>query len=138
MYFEEIVSIDIKTLLIAEQKIYAHRKEHNSYELLEDHAALCLKYFHLLVKEKNLENIFIKFEQMFFPSCASDLRYLFRKMLLNLFPLHDLGKVAVAFQKIKMENDLGISLGGNNDTNHSMLGSYLYLDLFLDQVEALQ
>ena len=69
MYFNNIDIFKIEDNVDNLHNIYAHMNSENPYaekEKLTEHMSLTLDYFIFIVKQKNLENIFINLEKVFF------------------------------------------------------------------------
>ncbi|MFR1378952.1 MAG: hypothetical protein ACLSTJ_08370 [Clostridium neonatale] len=74
MYFEKNICINVNEIISDKHKFYAHLKEDSNFneiirkETLKEHTDLCVKYFYKVFNNKNLENIFLNFENNFFDS----------------------------------------------------------------------
>ena len=137
MYIDIIKETSLKDYITNEFKIYAH-KNNDKYETLEEHINLCEKYFINIVKDKNIEPIFLNFERMFLEGKPEEVKSLFRRMLVGVIKFHDIGKINPLFQKRKMDNDLRIvGIEQKNDTKHSIISAIIYIDIFLKEILAL-
>lgn len=125
MNLDEVVNLN--------KKIYAHRSDlGKEKELLENHAALCGKYFQTMIEEKGLKDVFHRFLRCYIGELSNELEAIFYQLLYSIPTLHDAGKINPLFQKEKMNHtELGIKefrcLSG---TRHSMLSSMIYIDYF--------
>lgn len=131
---EDLENSNINQFLNKDYKIYAHKKE-NIKELLEEHVELCKKYFKLIMKKKKFYEILSNLKKNILKECSEEANNLFIEMFLNVIVLHDIGKINVAFQKVKMDNDLKIKGTERcRDSKHSIYSSLLYIDIFLEKV----
>ncbi|MCX0404929.1 CRISPR-associated helicase/endonuclease Cas3, partial [Clostridium perfringens] len=135
MYFEALNSLNIDDLIKEEYTVLAHIEGKNSEkETLKMHIDLCKEYFKKIYREKNLEKVFLNFENIFLNKPSHDEEFLFREMLVGIITMHDMGKINPNFQEIKMKNKLDINMGLNIDTNHSIYSSIIYIDYFLGKL----
>lgn len=123
----------IENYLNNNYKFYAH-KDGERKEFLNEHIELCKKYFKLIVKEKNLNIVFLKFEEYFFENSSLEVKELFQEILVNTIVFHDIGKINIAFQSYKMDNKNLKGLERCRDTDHSIYSSILYIDCFLEKI----
>ncbi len=139
MYLDSnIQMMNIGKLINSEYQIYAHRKEEKS-EKLEEHIDLCIKYFLKILDDKKMKDIFKRIESEFLEGFSSRAVELFREMVVDTVVLHDIGKVNPSFQKSKMENNLGIKECEKfKNSNHSMLSSIIYMDIYFEKVKDLE
>ena len=142
MYFEKNICINVNEIISDKHKFYAHLKEDSNFneiirkETLKEHTDLCVKYFYKVFNNKNLENIFLNFENNFFDSMSNNGKKVFRKLLINTIAFHDIGKINPRFQNIKMKNPLGENIKAFSciDSEHSILSAVLYIDYFIDDI----
>ena len=137
MYFDKAICVNINELLSTKHKFYAHLKNDKAEkETLEEHTDLCIEYFYKIVKDKNLEKIFLNFEESFFENISDEGKELFRQLLINIISFHDVGKINPIFQKDKMNNLLGENIESFSciKSEHSILSAIIYLDCFVDKV----
>lgn len=142
-YFENIKYEDFFKYLNEEYTYYAHRKIENSQEIKElliEHIDLSDKYFLGILGAKNLESIFINIENECLNGFSIEAVELFRKALLNTVHFHDLGKILVKFQKLKMENENIQDIQEIKDlgSNHSIVSAILYLDNFIEALKQIE
>ena len=122
MYFEALNSLNIDDLIKEEYTVLAHIEgTNNEKETLKMHIDLCKEYFKKIYREKNLEKVFLNFENIFLNKPSHDEEVLFRDMLVGIINMHDMGKINPNFQEIKMKNKLDINMELNIDTNHFTL-----------------
>lgn len=139
MYLEEVELIGIDKLVEDHNRFYAHIGENDKKETLQEHSDLVVDYFKKIFNAKHLEQIFINFEEVYLYNISTDGKSLFRKMLLNVFSFHDLGKINPYFQRNKMKNNLvkenkeyqNVAVG----SKHSIISSVLYLDYFARELD---
>ncbi|HFD0811112.1 TPA: CRISPR-associated helicase Cas3' [Clostridium perfringens] len=135
MYFEALNSLNIDDLIKEEYTVLAHIEgTNNEKETLKMHIDLCKEYFKKIYREKNLEKVFLNFENIFLNKPSHDEEVLFRDMLVGIITMHDMGKINPNFQEIKMKNKLDINMELNIDTNHSIYSSIIYIDYFLGKL----
>lgn len=137
MYFDNVKGLDINKVIKDNVKILAHIKN-DEEESLEEHTNLCKKYFFRIIREKNLENIFLLYENKFLGDSTLEAKELFREMIIDTIIMHDIGKINPKFQSKKMKNKLNIS---NEEllysSNHSLISAILYINYYFEKVKAL-
>lgn len=145
-YFNDIEYKNYFENLNNDYKYYAHRKKYKKNEedeeikeTLFEHITLSDKYFEKILKEKNLEKIFINIENECLNNFTLEAKKYFRNILLNTIHFHDIGKIAVKFQKNKMDNN---EIEDSKDieilgSKHSLLSAILYIDNFIEELEAI-
>ncbi|MGL5870280.1 CRISPR-associated helicase Cas3' [Clostridium chrysemydis] len=136
MYLKFLDSVELNGLIKAGYEIYAHKDSENikEKETLNMHIELCKKYFKRIYEDRELNKIFLNFESVFLNSPTEEENKLFRKMLVGIITLHDIGKINPNFQKKKMDNDLNINMELNVDSNHSIYSAIIYIDYFLNEI----
>ena len=135
MYLNYKNQININELISKDYKIYAHTKEIKN-ETLEEHTNLCMKYFAKIVKEKNLDNTFWKFQIEFLNKYTDEAVQIFKDMIVNTIALHDIGKTNSYFQKNRLKNNLKIKgILNYKNSNHSMLSSLVYIDIYFEKIK---
>lgn len=142
-YFENIDYENFFEYLNKDYTYYAHRKKENSKEIKElliDHINLSDKYFLKILNAKNLENIFINIENECLSNFSKEAVELFRKALLNTVHFHDIGKILVKFQKLKMENENVKDIQEVQDlgSNHSLVSAVLYINNFVESLKEIK
>ncbi len=136
-YFNNSNLIEISSLINEEYIFYAHLKDEKK-ETLKEHTDLVNKYLKKIVNAKNIDKIFENYEE----NCLEDLseagKKVFRKLLINTFNFHDIGKINPNFQLRKMTNDIGnTNMFQDVHSKHSILSVILYIDYFISDVEKL-
>lgn len=139
MYIDLIKNFNVNDLISNDFEILAHIKSNDSSEdeSLNSHIELCKKYFEKIVKDKNLNNIFINFENIFLKDKDESIKLVFRELLVNTIIFHDIGKINPNFQKRKMKNNLNIKdreIERIGTTEHSIYSSIIYIDYCLDKL----
>ena len=112
--------------------MYAHTKD-NEREKLKEHLYKTYNYFLFLVEEKNLD-----YQINFLANkleLSDETKKLYLEIFVNAIFLHDIGKINVNFQNIKMNNNIYLSEIEKNDTNHSLLSSVIYLSIYMEKIE---
>lgn len=138
MYCKENLFINIDDLLSEKYDFYAHVKK-DEKETLREHTELCKKYFIKITDLKEIEKIFLNFEQIYLKNVSEEGKELFRKLLVNTITLHDIGKINPFFQSRKMDNNR-VEHSEEFcviDSKHSIISAVLYLDYFMDRVLSL-
>lgn len=137
MYINILKDFNINKLINENYKIYAHIEGENK-ETLKMHIDLCIKYFEKIIIDKDLESVFLKFEDLFLKDKGKESKNLFREMLISIVTMHDIGKINPMFQKKKMNNNLNIKGNENiDDSKHSIYSSIIYLDYYLEKIMSL-
>lgn len=135
MYFDKINKFDIENLIKNSNRIYAHVLDGRK-EKLREHLDLSLKYLYKIISSKNLDDVFLNFENEFVKDFSNEGKILYKEMLLNTIYMHDLGKINCNFQYLKMNNEYFkdmINLNHNN-SNHSILSSLIYLNHYFPKI----
>ncbi|KEI09637.1 CRISPR-associated protein Cas3 [Clostridium sp. K25] len=139
MYFEKTEKFNISKYIKNSEKIYAHiNNKTREKETLKEHVERSLKYFYKLVYSKNLENIFLKFEEKLCREFSDEEKNLFREMIINTIYMHDLGKININFQRLKMHNKYWENHKEFefNNSNHSCLSSLIYMDYYYKKIKS--
>ncbi|KGN02066.1 CRISPR-associated protein Cas3 [Clostridium novyi A str. 4570] len=139
MYFDKSNKFNIEKYINNSDKIYAHTMDdYKKVETLKEHLERSIKYFYKLVENKNLDNIFLKFETKLCKEFSDKEKSLFREMIVNTIYMHDLGKININFQTIKMKNkyfkdkkDIECS-----NSNHSCLSSLIYMNYYYKKIKS--
>ena len=137
MYINILKNFNINKLINENYKIYAHIEDENK-ETLKMHIDLCINYFEKIIIDRDLESVFLKFENVFLKDSKEESKNLFREMLISIATMHDIGKINPVFQKKKMNNNFNIK--GNerfDDSKHSIYSSIIYLDYYLEKIMSL-
>ncbi|OON99500.1 MAG: hypothetical protein ATN35_12220 [Epulopiscium sp. Nele67-Bin004] len=114
-------------LIKNKEQVYAHTSETKPKETLEQHLDLTMHYFEKIYNEKNLSSIEENFIKLF------NNPLMFKELLRSAIYLHDIGKVNVDFQILKMDNK---QFGKNtmDKGEHSLLSSLIYLDYYYKEI----
>lgn len=133
--------ININEVINTNYDFKAHKKNSDGkiiYESLAEHTALANDYFFKIYKEKELDNIFTKFEEIYLKEVSDEGIKLFRRLLVNIVNFHDFGKINPRFQLDKMDNELiEYESFRTLKSNHSIISSIIYIDYFWNEVEKL-
>ncbi|MGY0373980.1 CRISPR-associated helicase Cas3' [Clostridium sp. JNZ J1-5] len=135
MYFDGVNKFNLEGLIENSNKIYAHIIDEKK-ERLKEHMDLALEYLYKIISSKNLDNVFLNFQNRFIKSFSPEGKLLYKEMLLNTIYMHDLGKINCNFQYLKMNNKEfkdAVNLNFNN-SNHSMLSSLIYLNHYFSKI----
>lgn len=136
-YFNNSNLIEISSLIIDKYTFYAHLKDEKK-ETLKEHTDLVNKYFKKIVNAKNIDKIFKNYEENCLEDLSEEGKKVFRKLLINTFNFHDIGKINPNFQLRKMTNDIGnTNMFQDAHSKHSILSAILYIDYFISDVEKL-
>ncbi|MEG0528804.1 MAG: CRISPR-associated helicase Cas3', partial [Bacilli bacterium] len=137
MYFNKIILFNFRRLIRQDKPFYAHIGESLKPETLEMHLELSLKYFEKIYDEKNLENVFTRFEKSFLGGVSDNALALWKKLILNMIYCHDLGKINPNFQRLKMDN-LQWELTETNNSRHSFFSALIFFSYYFEEVDALE
>lgn len=113
---------------------YAHLSEDKlKKETLKEHTECCQKYWIKIARDKHIETVFLKFEDMYLGDITEEVKYIFELMSVNIVTMHDLGKINPKFQYCKMQNKWNLKYAPVNEigSKHSIISSMFYLDYFL-------
>ncbi len=136
-YFNNSNLIEISSLIIDKYTFYAHLKDEKK-ETLKEHTDLVNKYLKKIVNAKNIDKIFENYEENCLEDLSEEGKKVFRKLLINTFNFHDIGKINPNFQLRKMTNDIGnTNMFQDVHSKHSILSAILYIDYFISDVEKL-
>ncbi|GGL59322.1 CRISPR-associated helicase Cas3' [Sporolactobacillus putidus] len=125
----------IKQYLDTHSTLYAH-SENSRKETLMAHSELVLHYYYKLSGQNHI-NLNCMIDKLTFDEEVLDqddktiLAHAFEEAIY----LHDLGKINSEFQRVKMGQQIPKS--DYNNTNHSLLSSLLYLDIWEDRFKHL-
>ncbi|WP_315115811.1 CRISPR-associated helicase Cas3' [Clostridium intestinale] len=134
MYFDNVDLFKIEESVSNLDKFYAHTRKDGDREKLKEHMDLVYSYFLKVVKVKNLDDVFLNLEQSFFKESESSRVKLWKEMICNAVYLHDLGKININFQRLKMDNKILKISEKTDDYKHSMLSSILYFNHYIREV----
>lgn len=138
MYFNEDDFINLEKVLSEKNEFYAHCKRDSELkETLEEHTERCKKYFIKLIAAKKMDDVFLKFEELYFGVLSEESSRIFRQLLMNTIVLHDIGKINPLFQSKKMKHTIrkDIYEFAGEGSRHSMISSILYIDYFMDKLK---
>ncbi|UDN60433.1 CRISPR-associated helicase Cas3' [Clostridioides sp. ES-W-0016-02] len=134
MYFEKVELFDINSNVNNYQNIYAHINKDKSPETLKEHSDLVYSYFMKLCVKKDLESCLKRIEDKFFKNNSYLSKNFYRELMLNMVYMHDLGKINVSFQSVKMNNKNFKSIS-TRYTKHSFISSILYFDYYFEKLK---
>ncbi|WP_346938637.1 CRISPR-associated helicase Cas3' [uncultured Clostridium sp.] len=136
-YFNNCDLIGISSLINDKYTFYAHLKDEKK-ETLKEHTDLVNKYFKKIVDAKKIDRTFENYEENCLEDLSEEGKKVFRKLLINTFNFHDIGKINPNFQLRKMKNDIGnTNMFQDVHSKHSILSAVLYIDYFISDVEKL-
>ncbi len=139
--------IDLRKVQKEVEFCYAHKMdeetnvEQKQKETLIEHTLLCQKYYEKLKKDKQIQNIFKQFEELYFPDMSQEGICFFEKLRDNVISFHDIGKINPRFQEKNMDNYKlkGKARPDNNvGSKHSILSAVLYLNYFLSEISIIE
>ncbi len=134
-YFNNCDLIEISSLINDKCIFYAHLKDEKK-ETLKEHTDLVNKYLKKIVNAKNIDKIFENYEENCLEDLSEEGKKVFRKLLINTFNFHDIGKINPNFQLRKMINNIGnTDMFQDVHSKHSILSAVLYIDYFIGDVE---
>ena len=137
----EAFLLNIEEIIDNSEKCYAHTAENGKRkETLKEHTEKCQKYWSRIVKKKNLNSIFQKFEIEYLGKLSDEASRLFRLMTANVVTMHDLGKLNPRYQKNKMNHSWNLKFAPDNNigSRHSILSAVFYLDYWIQRIEKLE
>jgi len=141
MKFENNKFVNIDDIINSNYQFYAHRIDETcdgEKETLQDHTALCEKYFQKLNDSKSLEEVFNRITDRWFENCPAEATDIFSRMIQNTITFHDIGKINPLFQNDKMKNLVDMRLNelgtGSISSQHSILSAVIYIDYFQKQI----
>lgn len=134
MYFEKVELFDINSNVNNYQNIYAHINKDKPPETLKEHSDLVYSYFMKLCVKKDLESCLKRIEDKFFKNNSYLSKDFYRELMLNMVYMHDLGKINVSFQSVKMNNKNFKSIS-TRYTKHSSISSILYFDYYFEKLK---
>lgn len=135
----EIKKYPYKDKIKNTEMLYAHIKDNKRSELLEEHMNLCIKYLKDIADDKNLKNVFDKIYNSIFKGLENDKECykIFLELIYNTVYAHDLGKININFQILKMNNSNFKKSENSNKTesNHSMASAIMYLNYYIEYIK---
>lgn len=140
-YLNKEKIIDINKIINLDYNFFAHKKgsiDNIIYESLIEHTDLANKYFFNICNQKNMDEVFKRFEDMYLMEVSEEGKDIFRELLSNIVNFHDIGKINPRFQLDKMDNELfDYDKFKSLDSKHSILSAVIYIDYFWSKVDAL-
>lgn len=135
--------MDLEKVLAFTGPIYAHTSSgeiNREKETLQEHTRRCEKYFERLLEKERMGDAFRTMERTLLGNVPEKYREWFEHALYGVISFHDAGKINPRFQQEKMKNTAfaDVRIPNLNDSNHSMLSAYIYLDYFACQLESIQ
>lgn len=134
----ESLKIEFDLLFKQNYDYFAHNEiGTNRRETLHEHSDLCMKYFLLLIKDKDLLMILERvYDYIFAEKNTDEVKKLFFQMVVNVIYMHDVGKINPFFQKDKMGNILKVKVDGFGSfgSRHSRLSSMCYFTYFAEKI----
>lgn len=135
--------MDLEKVLAFTGPIYAHTSPgeiNREKETLQEHTRRCEKYFERLLEKERMADAFRTMERILLGNVPEKYREWFEHALYGVIGFHDAGKINPRFQQEKMKNTAfaDVRISNLNDSNHSMLSAYIYLDYFACQLESIQ
>lgn len=135
--------MDLEKVLAFTGPIYAHTSSgeiNREKETLQEHTRRCEKYFERLLEKEKMADAFRTMERTLLGNVPGKYREWFEHALYGVIGFHDAGKINPRFQQEKMKNTAfaDVRISNLNDSNHSMLSAYIYLDYFACQLESIQ
>lgn len=132
--------MNLEKVINFRRPIYAHtpsEKMDVEKETLKEHTERCEKYFKMLLEKENMMDAFHVMEPILLGDVPKEYREWFNCALYGVISFHDTGKINPKFQQKKMDNSAfaDIHIHSVNDSNHSLLSAYIYLDYFAYQLE---
>lgn len=138
--FMELNFISLKKILKNPEQYYAHNsnegKNGQSLETLEDHTALCQKYFSRIYEDKGIGESIRRFIDAYMGGVEKEDVELIKEMWCNVVTFHDTGKHNPNFQRNvlgrkEVKKDPAYAPVGNR---HSALSAVLYMDYYFRKI----
>ena len=141
-YLNEKKIIDINKVINLDYSFFAHKKKIENkivYENLIDHIELANKYFFNICNEKNIDEVFKRFEDVYLSEVSKEGKSIFRELLINIVNFHDIGKINPRIQLDKMDNDKLFQYEDFKSvgSKHSIISATIYIDYFWRRIEVL-
>lgn len=140
-YLNKEKIVDINKVINLDYEFFAHKKKIDNkmvYEKLIDHIELANKYFLNICNEKNIGEIFKKFEDIYLEDVSEEAKLIFRELLINIVNFHDVGKINPRFQLDKMDNKLfNYDEFKSVGSKHSIISAVIYIDYFWSRMDSL-
>ena len=134
-------STDLLSLYSKLQLIYFAHLSHDKQqkESLFAHSKLvsdyCIKLIDTNGLEKIIDSLIVRLVKILPIENQEDWGNIFKRAFIGAIVYHDLGKVNPNFQVLKMENVLfGENKSLSIQSNHSLLGAYLYANIFFKEI----
>ena len=106
--------------------LFAHTHEEKTKETLKEHLDKVIEYYKILYKEKHLDIVNQRFQDVLGNSP------LFEELLEGALYLHDIGKINLNFQCAKMESKYFIK-ESREYKDHALLSAYIYIDYYFEK-----
>ncbi len=134
------INMDLEKVLCFTRPIYAHISSseiNKEKETLEEHTGRCEKYFQRLLKKERMSDAFHVMKPILLGDIPKEYKEWFDCILYGTISFHDAGKINPKFQQEKMKNSAftDVYIPNLNDSRHSLLSAYIYLDYFSWQLE---
>lgn len=129
--------VSISDVLNINVNLLAHTNEDRQSETLAEHTSRSNLYFTRLSKDRNLQQVYDNFANIFFKNSSQQAITLFNKMLCNIVVFHDFGKINPAFQSNRVNNPIfsDCTIDCLNGNQHSTLSATIYLDYFMNEID---
>lgn len=131
--FEQSDFIKMDHILKNPELYYAHRDgKKKTWETLEEHTALCQRYFTQIYEHKKIGDQIRLFRKDYLGESHQEAEVLMAEMFCNIVTFHDIGKHNPNFQRNilerkEVEKKPSYRAAGNR---HSILSSVLYMDYY--------
>lgn len=122
----------------------AHKTSSKKDETLREHLDCTIKYFNILNEQKGISEVLQRLlnkirikkgkEYIISDEAKNAVKVLFKQAIYY----HDIGKINPAFQRLKMKNDKFKNVQITDNSNHSLLSSLLYIDMFYDDIKSVK
>lgn len=127
---QQIISERIKLSNIL--PAYKDYLAHSPNEGLFEHTELTSNYLEVIVRVNKLEKVIDNLIRGSIAKGDIDLYNWIKRLFIESIIFHDLGKVNVNYQSVKLKNPLFRKNDDIFSTHHSLLSSYLYLVYYID------
>lgn len=130
--------MSLRNLIKKDVLLLAHRKEGVESETLQEHSDLVYAYYEKMDQVNQIEDkvkkLMSKLFTRYYRVDKNRIDYMM-KMFRDAIYLHDIGKINPAFQRDKMLNDITKEKLDGLTSNHALLSSVMYIDLYDREID---
>ena len=132
-------SPDVETILLHQEKYWAHTHQEKGPELLYQHTKLVSRYSEELVQSHNLDSVIDNLVNTYVDSWEGNIidKDLIKQLFVHSIVFHDFGKVNDNFQRKRMNNKQFNSKNYENlnpSYGHSYLGAFIFICYHISKI----